>query len=482
MELLHDLESHETNVSSPISQIPHEIFLKILTDLLWSSYPPDSLTITPVTQVAKRWREVSISCPSLWSCLVLDRNNGSNAAAQISRSKDSPLYLHLRSVSQSIINLISQNRHHVRSIFFSGSHDSAETLLNLLSTKQLPILTELTLLAFGMRSERSGADDQPRNDLVPSLRSLAIGPSNVNWDWAGFRNLTKLRILRPDLDPLLSALHIMPQLQSINIQRIAQRTINQPGPIVDLPALLDLEIAEDWDVTTFPDLLKFLNRLHIPPEAHVKLHRRTMGQKHVDPFPFHPLHRSTRSRNLGITCTDGHIYFSNPGSKPSIDVELLWYTPCTPTVYDVTSLINWLLGKENPGCHSNANLKFGKELHFFQQDEWVDVGRSLTHLKTLKLDYDASTQRFLKALTGSAEVLIPGLQRLIVECKAGDGGEDTQGRFDALFAFLALRRESNHAIQDVQIWVDDLVYDLYVCELQQLRCLGVDIIDVRQAS
>lgn len=476
----HELRFNGENTlaSLQVCDLPYEILVEIFMDVLWSLNPLDSLAMIPIAQVSQCWRNASIYCSSLWSCLILDRNSlrdKSGLPVVLPRSKGAPLYLHLMGghiVSEATLALISLNLHRIKELSFNGPHAPIHKILGALNTHPMPLLQKLDLFTLG-----GGINFDPNhlvlNGFAPNLRSLAIGPTNTNWSWPVFRQLTNLLILRADLDPMLSGLKTMSQLQSLEVRRVVRSDINQPEDmIVHMPFLRNLGIVNDSD--TFPGSLKLLHHLHTSPEGRIKLHLWLISPQ-ANNAPHHPLLRlQTPSRRLEIRCSKLCAEFTVPEGKPLVQVKVTWHSLNIPAGDCFSNIIRWL-GQDDSGFQ-NGDLKLSNTFRNLRSINWIEMARSLCHLETLQVDHGICAKDFMRAMARSTEALMPELKHLII---TDDGLEEeprVKSRFDGIVELLAFRCESGREIAEVTVIVKHPAHQLWDFELQQLSGLGVQVV------
>ena len=153
----------------PINRIPSEI-LSLIPDYS-DEDDPDEASIT-LTHVCRSWREIFISCPSLWTSLTFTDTDKTRTF--IERSKFSPLNIYASNLNDETylddaLSLVMPHIPRLKSLSF---HSDAipDTLRNFLC--HVPLLEDLEI---HIDSPQAQTLDIPLlNGDLPSLRTLSL--------------------------------------------------------------------------------------------------------------------------------------------------------------------------------------------------------------------------------------------------------------------------------------------------------------------
>jgi len=246
------------NTFAPINQLCPEVLSLI------PGYCNTDKELIKSTHVCHFWREVFISCASLWT--FLDCRNLSQTYTYLERSKKSPLEICLRGGHTPFLNgAFLQTVPHIsrlRALTFSGpSHQFFKLTKQLGSTA--PLLKKLDLSV-------QGTPTAPPNILfdgdLPSLHKLYLANVLIDLPWKNPTNLTELHLYQAphNVTQLLNLFRHAPLLHEIILEDSLPDTSDAPSDqVVPLPNLGLLNVVAQ------PAHSILLNHLHIPAGAMV---------------------------------------------------------------------------------------------------------------------------------------------------------------------------------------------------------------------
>ncbi|KAG1747853.1 uncharacterized protein EDB91DRAFT_1345052 [Suillus paluster] len=270
-KITQSMNLHKKRVST-FRRLPIELLCQIFVHCLPESNhlsPASNLAPMLLTRICRRWREVAVGIPNLWSSLRLEvgRRDWQRKALcydlWLKRSRGTPLSLalqcygnnstKLRSLLQPYSSQISSF-----SIYFIYDVDKPQLVLT-----DLPKLQELTVVTHDRSTTPAIAHSI--SQLPSTLRSLrVIGPlfdlellSYFNPIWA---NLTHVEIATRHPNVFLHLLHLCPDLSSLTI-RAAFNQIQALEPFTHTK-LQSLRI--NYDSTDTKLLSHLFNTLSLP--------------------------------------------------------------------------------------------------------------------------------------------------------------------------------------------------------------------------
>ncbi|KAF8871573.1 hypothetical protein BD779DRAFT_1717720 [Infundibulicybe gibba] len=273
------------NLLTPVARLPPEILSRILVlnaQPVHRDWRVDAAKAEPEwwvdvartsSQVCRRWRQVALDCPEIWSYISFKRQSQRWIAEMIERSHSAPLSLfggHRVKWNEALMGLVADNMHRFEYIDLWVNDKVGyytESLFKMLS-KSAPTLEYLTL-AVEYYSGRACVNPAfPREFLsgcTPNLRHLKVSASNpIQWDSGIFTNLTTLSVTRgrgckPGLssfEMLITALTRMPGLELLTLCQCIPHPAHPTARCdhANLPNLKRLELTEPLNHCT--DLLR----------------------------------------------------------------------------------------------------------------------------------------------------------------------------------------------------------------------------------
>ncbi|KAF8871581.1 hypothetical protein BD779DRAFT_457942 [Infundibulicybe gibba] len=214
---------HHRNALIPISRLPPEILSRIF--VFHAQIEPWKWLEAALTstRVCRRWRQIGLDCPGLWS--RIDCRSAAWMAVMMERSRSVPLSLVIierDDIGPQRVTLIADNLHRFKSLDLHIPDANTHRFLELLGGP-VPLLEYLSIVyvghaTFAFPSEFLGGS-------APSLRHIKlITHSYVPWNSGLFANLVTLNVnaegepdgpLAPSIERLLSALARMPRLETL---------------------------------------------------------------------------------------------------------------------------------------------------------------------------------------------------------------------------------------------------------------------------
>jgi len=255
------------NAFAPINWIPYEV-LSTIPDY-WADEDMAGEDLITLTHVCHGWRELFISCPSLWTCL--DYTSVERTRLRIERSKSSPLKVYLREerygykpFSEDALLLTIPHLGRLKSLSIVGSEECFVELVNKHFNCPAPFLEKLFICFHGHPFAITAAilDGNPS-----SLRELDLHGAITDLPWKNLANLTTFDFRQASNDEisvtqLLDFFEHARLLRNIQLLGAFPTTSNAPlGRVVSLPSLKKLRIIDE------PAHSILLNHLLIPSGA-----------------------------------------------------------------------------------------------------------------------------------------------------------------------------------------------------------------------
>ncbi|KAI0044104.1 hypothetical protein FA95DRAFT_303822 [Auriscalpium vulgare] len=237
-----------------------------------------SLGWITVTHVCRRWRDVALGYPQLWTLVAFNLGDAW-AQEMVARSQSAALLMYPKvdSLSDIGIDIIAKSVHRVKELDF-GVVDEYDTMLALVQqlTKPALQLEDLTLYAV---DDLLPIPDEFLGGSAPRLRTLSLNGFIFDL-WAspmlhGLRHL-EVRVscegqeTEDVCDDILEALQAMPALESLNLGHCFPLQDHIPGhnraghsiKMVALPNLAYLEVTVQHNACAH-----VLDHLILPPAA-----------------------------------------------------------------------------------------------------------------------------------------------------------------------------------------------------------------------
>ena len=224
------------------------------------------------THVCRSWREIFISCPSLWT--RLDCMNVDKTKVYIERSKSSPLEICLRQVGNTSYQeeafvLAVPHIGRLRSLSMSGN--PTNVLPTLVEYFSCPVLFLNEVNINLICNQAPILPDKLFNGYLPSLRELCLAWVTTPLPWRDLSNLTTFKFSHVPGDKipstqLLDFFESTPNLHYIQFHNSIPNSSNAPVErVVSLPRLKKLNILAQLAHSIL------LNYLSIPARASLRL-------------------------------------------------------------------------------------------------------------------------------------------------------------------------------------------------------------------
>jgi len=252
------LNSHDPT----IRKIPPQILVIIASHLTI-----DAAFVATITHVCHHWRDILLSCPSLWTRPNFAREK--QALSFLHRSEQLPIHVDLTSTSpsQSLIELIclhSARVHTLKIGRFAGLQKLLHQPLTSLRTFEVATPDDWAqILAM-----RSAARE------FPTLTSLTIRNNPGGLAFRGSR-ITRLSVLMlrfdnlevADLFSLLRSCALLEELNISNKTGLEDSLLLLPNEVISLPRLrFFAQSLYDWH------RIGIISNLHLPPSCSVVFH------------------------------------------------------------------------------------------------------------------------------------------------------------------------------------------------------------------
>ncbi|KAF8871823.1 hypothetical protein BD779DRAFT_1805735 [Infundibulicybe gibba] len=266
---------YHRNALIPMARLPPEILFQIFVfharlERKWLKGPLTS------TRVCKRWRQIGLSCPGLWSRIDYeDCRSVAGMETMIKRSRSAPLYLAINdraNTSSQMMGLVVKNLHRFKSFDLLVQGRNTYVLSKLFS-KPAPLLQHLQISYTGLPAFTFPPEFL--SGSAPNLRHIKLTTTSyVPWNSKLFANLATLEVNggrcdgpdTPSLEMLLSALARMPALEILILCDCFPQIPSATAAHVDLPNLKQLRM-----IGPLRDVTCFLSKITINASAAVRL-------------------------------------------------------------------------------------------------------------------------------------------------------------------------------------------------------------------
>ncbi|KAF7370497.1 hypothetical protein MSAN_00681500 [Mycena sanguinolenta] len=260
------------NAVIPIARLPPEIlgyiFVRCVPAVTSISSLHNDVSWLNVTRVSSRWRSVALSCPDLWSTLILSRPKW--VPVMLARSKNASLVVRVDFTStRYCVNspepILLENVARLRTLDIRSPQDQLAILLaNLEHAGSAPRLQHLRIVNTDVDNFAEGGTWLPRNLFH---RTEVIESRKVGAQWGVRLHLERCAFpwdsgVRPTFEAFLAILMSCPNLQTLALIRCAPTTYRD-GCTVELPHLSALTIECSSPLTC----RCLLGCLKIPPSA-----------------------------------------------------------------------------------------------------------------------------------------------------------------------------------------------------------------------
>ena len=279
------------NTLVPISRLPPETLAVIFSLLPFIAHDSDGvpyLASIYVSRVCRRWREIALSFPSLWSHIHFTKLTPTGIPKILARAKTSPLHLEAKIIPQrkarfnAFVNLLEARISHTRHITISGQFRTM--LKRLVSPAPALVFLSLKTLLHPYISSLSQyiIPDSLFNGTAPKLTRLDLYGCSIGSKSPLLKDLQILKIWTPSaqemptLQDWLAGLNEMPQLKILTVHHATPTIsgdsprISEPQRIVTLHSLTHSDIfapANDGALALAHLILPALISLHMAVES-----------------------------------------------------------------------------------------------------------------------------------------------------------------------------------------------------------------------
>ncbi|KAJ7817959.1 hypothetical protein B0H13DRAFT_2292657 [Mycena leptocephala] len=255
----------------PVLTLPNEIVSEIFIHFLPAhpDYPPLINLLSPnlLTRICRRWREIALNTPTLWSAITSSYNDGIPLKQKhhifdlwLKRSRSRPLSLQILGTDVAeILAAVVPHRARWEHLELDGLSPSHLPIIE----GPMPLLRYLDLNFW----------EYPATNVlvfreVPLLRTVVLygaSASSIILPWARLTSLTLLDVYPSGCVPVLQK---TTNLVRCKLEVWFYSDDDQPGPDITLPCLESLTLVETADgaVTGFLEtfIVPALRRLEIP--------------------------------------------------------------------------------------------------------------------------------------------------------------------------------------------------------------------------
>ncbi|KAJ7903856.1 hypothetical protein B0H13DRAFT_2663571 [Mycena leptocephala] len=265
------LDSYKYPVLTLPNEIVSEIFLHFMPP--HPIFPPLNGLLSPatLTQICRRWREVALAVPALWSTIELsDRRIPFEQHRHITenwlkRSRHCPLsiYLNHRHDDQKILSALLPHRARLGYLKLTLS----ESQLPMIASGPMPLLRHLDLTLFS-----STPFTFPEVPLLRTVVLTIFAAPSVILPWAQLTCLTLNNVTSVEVAPILQKAS---NLLHCELYLFHHR--DQPLPNITLPRLETLAFDQRGD-----SMIGFLYSLDVPALRCLRIPEQTLGPTPVD--------------------------------------------------------------------------------------------------------------------------------------------------------------------------------------------------------
>jgi len=386
------------NRITPINQIPPEI-LALIPDF-WDVDKRDEDVIA-LTHVCRGWRELFVSCPSLWA--NLDCVDEDKTRVYVERSKSSPISLSLHSdyvALRDLFEFIPGITGRLRSLDINLDPEDLQ-LVSVHLSRRAPLLEVLSIRSCGDPVLSSVLFD---GDLS-SLRELHLREIRTKLPWRNMVNLTSFTLTHESpisVNRFLDFFESAPRLREIGIIS----TIPISGARMSRnERLVPLACLQKMDTSGYPSHL--FDHLLIPVGARLDIRVDLPSPRIGDRPPrfidnlknlssFTTIQSDSRELRIRFSGPNGEVGMNIQGIGTRLLVEFLAHFDTSKT--ERLEII---------GCHGSS---VGNPVY--------QTLLPMKDLRTLKFDQCNEPQTFLRALhpgmSLSGAVVCPELEELVI--------------------------------------------------------------------
>ncbi|KAG1769509.1 hypothetical protein EV702DRAFT_1282027 [Suillus placidus] len=273
-----------SNGRVPVSRLPDEILLMVFKDIeeekRLDGYDSDddetddrvgdAPACLVVTHVCRHWRKIALECPTLWTLirstppLWLD--------VVLERSQKAPLVVSYTAFSISVLedcmDKVLLHLPRIKHLELRVSEYEVAHVMDLLSSQPAPMLEKFKFFLYNSLPTTVSTPNTIFQGQAPLLRHLDVFISDRIWSSCIFGGLRTLRVVRPSLPDLLSALRCMPTLEQLSLVYGLSRSV-QPIPFNKVPLARLKSITVDG--ISLQNAVSLLAHLALPVDIKIAL-------------------------------------------------------------------------------------------------------------------------------------------------------------------------------------------------------------------
>ncbi|EAU84228.2 hypothetical protein CC1G_08158 [Coprinopsis cinerea okayama7 len=309
---------YRVNALLPICQLPDEILLEIFMEVQYAyrlQLRPFQW-VPPIAHVCRRWRDIALSAPMLWTNITNRPLSWLEPALE--RSQTSPLSIYLstscnmlpESAEQRLEQVVG-NKDRLKKFGITSTPEVVEKWIMRLPSSA-PFLEKLALISTRPSSPRHL--EQLFKEGAPRLKKLQMRGFSANWNRSLIGRLKTFELTcfqsQLLLQTVLDALRNMPQLEKLALELNSQGTIVPPSPYtkMELPGLKYMRLRGE------PRMINaILMALAIPASTELNIH--CVGDSFDD-------HYAEFSSAISSLWTNPHNFRSDPPYYQSLRLDL----------------------------------------------------------------------------------------------------------------------------------------------------------------
>ncbi|KAJ7761239.1 hypothetical protein DFH07DRAFT_883760 [Mycena maculata] len=287
------LRAHLATYIYPVLTLPNEIVSEIFLHIVAPSTPRRTRSLIVISQICRKWREIALSTPGLWTTIKLDLTGIGTSENRLrfldtclNRSRDCPLILALNHDPSSGYIPDPSDPSVQEFIYAIGRHTRRWEFLQLflplsdflLVAGEMPLLEKLVLCISDMDKDfPSLPQPTPPTDMftrAPNLEEVMIihgfVPNKFTLPWGQLTSIyiTDLRGPHDIIEVLREAVNLttfMAEFDSASDDDTMQNVVNIP-PLIHL---LSLRLGGD---TAGPSHMQLLQKLTLPALIILRIH------------------------------------------------------------------------------------------------------------------------------------------------------------------------------------------------------------------
>lgn len=442
------------NAHTAIAKLPVELFSKIFI-LSKLSRPHGWLN---VAAVCRKWREIVLNTPRLWTDLNVARIRGIHwAVAVLARSKNAPLHVHGSYNDPAILRAVFA---HIARIQDLRLEDSYSLLMEVFSSAPRTLPTQLRVLHLENQRYRSpsttgGLMHKVFDLSMPFLRDLAICELALPPDIPLMPQLRRLRVssaatsCETPLSTLLAFLRSTPSLEELEIENsLTSGAGASDFPEVHLPRLSWVSL-----LSAHPDNACLFRYIQYPPSSRVQYHCTQIHSASV----LLPMVAAIESHfaSSGVAAKMDKVAFINSGSAhfhlqgfvgeiTSIDIEIGISTRDVLEAFRLHAAL--------PSSNVQT-LVLGGPFAAIERTDWSNLFTHFQHVRALVLEnVPGELFSMLKRLHETdTQISLPKLKNILLRECSFDGRHADFSLAGSMLEFFYDRDELGKPVETLEI-------------------------------